>query len=173
MDWESKVILLYPHLNLLLIRSFETVTINQGVRHYVFLFAVISISFTGKAQNYVDWSFEYDGTQGAVVFGADIEEGWHLYSQNVTNEFGPIPTEFSFIENGNFELVGKTAEPDPIKEYDPNFEEELHFFEDHVVFVQPVTVRTETIIEGTVTYMVCNDSMCMPPIDVEFRIDVK
>ena len=173
MGWESKVILLYPLLNLILIRSFEIVTINKGVKHYVFLLGFISISFLGRTQNYVDWSFAYNAEQDQIVLDATIEEGWHLYSQNLVNEFGPVPTEFSFVENNNIELVGKTTEPEPIKEYDPNFEEELHFFEKSVTFVQPVKVKEETIIEGTVTYMVCNESMCMPPIDVEFRINVE
>lgn len=125
------------------------------------------------SQAHVEWTFSYDGQRQAIIAEANIDKGWHLYSQEIINEFGPIPTEFVFKESESYELVGSTEEPDPIKEYDPNFEGEMHFFKDNATFVQKVKASKESIIEGTVTYMVCNDSMCMPPVDVEFSIKVE
>ena len=134
--------------------------------------AIAILSFTGFSQSHVEWDFSFDSEKKVVLAEAKIEEGWHLYSQNAVNEFGPIPTAFEFVPNDNFELIGSTVEPEPIKEFDPNFEEELFFFEDEVTFEQALKVSDETILEGIVTYMVCNETMCMPPIDVEFRIEV-
>lgn len=131
------------------------------------------VTSMADAQNYVQWHFSFDDEASAFVAEAKIEEGWHLYSQELTNEFGPIPTEFSFKENQNLQLVGKTTEPEPIKEYDPNFDGELNFFKENARFVQEITIEETTVLKGTVTYMVCNDEMCMPPIDVEFEINVE
>lgn len=134
--------------------------------------ALAILSFTGLSQSHVEWDFYFDSEREVIVADAKIEEGWHLYSQNAVTEFGPIPTAFEFSADESFELVGKTTEPEPIKEFDPNFEDELFFFKDAVTFEQAIKVINESVIEGTVTYMVCNETMCMPPIDVEFRIEI-
>jgi thiol:disulfide interchange protein DsbD len=70
-------------------------------------------------------------------------------------------------------FIGETLEPESIKEYDPNFEGELNFFKDEVTFVQKVEVEQPTELSGTVTYMICNDVMCLPPVDEFFKIEVK
>ncbi len=137
----------------------------------VFLFVVLSTSAFG--QTHVSWEFTYDSEAEQVVAQTHIDEGWHLYSQYIVNDFGPIPTAFQFEASEDYRLIGITQEEEPIKEYDPNFEGEMHFFKDSTTFVQQVVVTATTKIKGTVTYMVCNDSMCMPPVDLEFTIEVE
>jgi thiol:disulfide interchange protein DsbD len=122
------------------------------------------------AQSYVSWGFSYEPTQKQVIAHAKIEEGWHLYSTQKVAEMGPIPTAFMFQETESLQVIGTVAEPTPIEAYDPNFEDTLFFFEDEVDFRQHV--KGEGNLKGVVTYMVCNDSMCMPPIDVEFTIEI-
>lgn len=126
-----------------------------------------------SAQDKVDWSYVFNPAAGEVQVTADIAEGWHLYSQHIDNEIGPIPTSFEFQENPAVEFIGSTKEPESIKEYDPNFEGELNFFKDEVTFVQKAKVKGATTIVGTVTYMVCNDTMCLPPVDEVFTINIK
>ena len=105
-----------------------------------------------------------------VEVKAVIAEGWHLYSQHIDDGIGPIPTAFEFQENPNVRYIGKTIEPESIREYDPNFEGDLNFFKNEVTFTQKVKVAEPTEITGVVTYMICNDVMCMPPVDENFRI---
>jgi thiol:disulfide interchange protein DsbD len=138
----------------------------------IFLFALFS-SLLSFAQQEVEWAFSFDNETDSVVVVAKIQPGWHLYSQHIDNELGPIPTSFSFKPNENYKLVGGVIEPKAIMEYDPNFEGELHFFKDEVSFKQKIELKKSTEIEGMVTYMVCNDVMCMPPSDVEFKITIK
>ncbi len=140
----------------------------KGILLIVSLFCV----FLSFGQEKVTWEFSYDDGTNTIKIHADIEDGWHLYSQKLDNEFGPIPTNFEFVPNENYNLVGTTEEPTPIKEYDDNFEGEMNFFKDEVVFTQKIENVDASTINGVVTYMVCNDVMCMPPVDLEFTITI-
>ena len=137
------------------------------------LFTILFTSISSFAQSEVVWDFSYDTENSKLVMKANISEGWHLYSQVIDNEIGPIPTEFEFAVNDSYLLVGSPVEPAPIVEYDPNFEGELNFFKDEVVFKQEIQNKNAETVDGMVTYMVCNETMCMPPIDVKFTIALK
>lgn len=139
----------------------------------IVLIISILLSTASFGQEKITWSFSFDQESSAISMEADIEEGWHLYSQALENEFGPIPTKFEYVTNESYRLVGSTVEPQPIQEYDKNFEGDMSFFKDNVSFVQKVENINATSIEGVVTYMVCNDEMCMPPVDLEFTITIK
>lgn len=125
-----------------------------------------------NAQDKVVWSYHYDDKNEELMIQAQIAEGWHLYSQHIDDGIGPVPTAFEFSENGAVKLLGETVEPTSIREYDPNFEGELNFFKDEVIFTQKIKVKESTTLEGVVTYMICNDTMCLPPKDVKFTISI-
>jgi thiol:disulfide interchange protein DsbD len=128
-------------------------------------------SFSSFGQEKVEWSYSYDSTSESITITAKIEEGWHLYSQHINENLGPVATAIEFEENKNqFKLVGKTVEPTPITEYDPNFEGDLSFFKDSVEFIQKLKVKTSGEIRGTITFMVCNEEMCLPPVDLDFNL---
>lgn len=103
---------------------------------------------------------------------ATLQEGWHLYSQYVDNEVGPVPTSFSFQSSDFYELNGKVVEPKPIQKYDETFGANLDFFEKEVVFTQKIKVNKTAVLEGSVVFMVCNETMCLPPVDKTFKIDL-
>ena len=109
-----------------------------------------------------------------LVMTAHIQNGWHIYSQ-FTPEGGPIPTSFSFEENKGYTMEGKVKEPEPEKHYDPNFQLDVWYFSNKAEFTQKIKLKDKNIssVKGTVTYMVCNDQMCLPPVDVPFEIKLK
>jgi thiol:disulfide interchange protein DsbD len=123
----------------------------------------------------VKWSFEVESVQEnevAVILKATIEEGWHMYAQDVE---GPVPTSFSFIENQGFELLGDVvAQTEPIEAYDPNFETTLKYFDGEALFQQPVKllIDSPTVLKGELGFMSCNDVMCLPPewVDIEVSL---
>ena len=104
---------------------------------------------------------------------ASIAEGWHLYSQFISNDIGPIPTSFTFTENEFVSISGKVSEPKAIQEYDENFEATLDFFKEKVTFTQKALAKQTTVEEIIITYMVCNETMCLPPIDQKFTVEIK
>ena len=136
------------------------------------------VSVSGFSQIYdpVDWSFtvEQNGNGTFLVSTATIEEGWHVYSQVLESDDGPVATEFNFKPNSNYEKVGKNLESKTYKEYDPNFEMELSFFKDKAVLKQKINTKTDKAfsVKGSVYFMVCNESMCLPPSEQEFEFKV-
>lgn len=135
---------------------------------YFFLFTFLSFS-----QEKVTWTNTYNQKTKNIEMTASISEGWHLYSQFVSNEIGPIPTSFKFTENELISFSGKVTEPKPIQEYDENFEATLDFFKDKVMFTQKAVAKQTTVEEIIITYMVCNETMCLPPIDQKFTVEIK
>lgn len=129
----------------------------------------LSLSYS---QDKITWAFSYNKDAKNVEFKAILAEGWHLYSQELHNQIGPIPTTFTFKTNDNIKLIGKTVEPTPIKEYDENFESTLNFFKNEVVFLQKIDFKSPELLEGKIEYMVCNDRMCLPPTEKEFKIEL-
>lgn len=139
---------------------------------FILLSFFLLIILNVNAQENVVWSYDYDDENEALMMQAEIAEGWHLYSQHIDDGIGPVPTAFEFTENGAVKILGETEEPESIRAYDPNFEGELNFFKDQVTFSQKIKANESTTLEGVVTYMICNDTMCLPPKDVKFTISI-
>ena len=129
------------------------------------------LSFCSFGQEKVEWTVSYNSLSESITFTAKIAEGWHLYSQNIDETLGPVATSFQFEENKKaFKLIGKTGEPTPITKYDPNFEGDLSFFEESVQFIQKLKVKSSAEVKGSITFMVCNAEMCLPPTDFDFNL---
>ena len=132
----------------------------------------IALSFCSFGQDVVDWKVDYDPLSETIIFSASIDEGWHLYSQNISQEIGPVPTAFKFEKNKQFKLIGKTNEPESISEFDHNFDGELSYFKDSVQFIQKIKVKSSTEVKGIITYMVCTEDRCLPPTDIDFNLTI-
>ncbi len=139
-----------------------------------------TLSMGGETQIYdpVDWVFYIEDetdTTVTLVAKAEIDSSWHLYSSTVDPSVGPIPTGFTFADTAAHAAYGPIMEGDPETSYDPNFMMELAFFEGSAYFKQKVRKLSPkpTKLEGFLTFMVCNDEMCLPPDDLPFSIDVK
>ena len=110
-----------------------------------------------------------------LVTTASIETGWHLYSQNVPDG-GPIPTSFSFVaDEKKFQLVGSPTEGEGHEEYDNVFNMDIKYFGDKAVFKQRVRVLSDEkiAISGIVEFMVCDDTNCLPPTEVDLTFEVQ
>ncbi|RZL32061.1 MAG: sugar transporter [Pedobacter sp.] len=139
---------------------------------------VIFSAFGAFAQleNPVTWSYVAKKTgknEATVYLRATMEDGWHIYSQNV-KPGGPNKTSFKFTPSKDYTLVGTTAEPKPISKFEKVFNMNVDYFDDRVTFTQKIKLnKGTTTVKGTLNYMVCNDSSCLPPKDVAFSIPVK
>lgn len=142
------------------------------MKKIIFLFAFI-ISLTGQAQilEPVKWTTsvkKISDNEYQLIAEAIIESGWHLYSQNVPED-GPIPTTFTFHDaNGAFKFIGNTSEGKGHTVDDPIFQMKIKFFDNTAQFIQKVVFLEDiTTVQATVEFMVCDDTRCLPPTEVD------
>lgn len=145
------------------------------------LIVLLSFCIPTMAQDFLDpveWEVTVEKQQGDeynILIKASIDEGWHLYSQKqFGDEFeGPIRTEITFNNTPEtFELIGETQEPQLKPVYDPVFELDVVYFDDKVVFIQPIRVINEENLKIVVEvyYSVCDDEKCLPPDTKSFEL---
>lgn len=139
-------------------------------RNLPFLFLAAFFSCWSLGQEKVQWTFDFDADSSYILLHAKMNEGWHVYSQFIAPDAGPVPTEFEFQDNPNVRLNGKVQEAIPVKVYDANFGAEVLYFGGETTFKQKIELKKATILKGSVVYMVCNDEMCLPPTEKQFEI---
>ncbi|HVA99078.1 MAG TPA: protein-disulfide reductase DsbD domain-containing protein, partial [Bacteroidia bacterium] len=148
---------------------------------YICLSLLISVLSTEKSfsqiYNPVKWEFsvkKISDTQADLIIKANIGKGWHLYSQFMSGKDGPIPTTFTYNPSDDYMLDGKTKESKVISKYEPVYGMNLNYFENSATFTQKIKIKTDKnfSVKGKLNFMVCNDSMCLPPKDADFSFDI-
>lgn len=106
---------------------------------------------------------EYD-----LIATATIENNWHLYSQSVPED-GPIATTFTYDDSdGSFKISGNISEGEGHTVDDPVFGMKIKYFEKTAIFKQKITlVKEVATVKAIVEFMVCDDSRCLPPTEVD------
>ncbi len=142
-----------------------------------FLLLCCVLGMSAEIQKPVTWSYsnkQVSDSEYELILTASIDNGWHLYSQFIA-EGGPVATSFKFKPSPDYVLVGKVSEsPKPKKIYEKVFEMDVAFFVKKATFTQKVKLKIPaTKIKGSLTFMVCDDSQCLPPEDIDFSFDLK
>ena len=111
-----------------------------------------------------------------VQIQASIDESWHIYSNDLDPNIGPIPTSFKFSPSAAYSLVGK---PTPIGVQEV-FEEvwggKVRQFENKAIFIQKIKIlKPDATFSGTAEYQSCSskDGVCLPPAEAEFSVAIK
>ena len=140
------------------------------------LFTLTNLSLSAQILNPVKWSTsskQINADEYALIFNAKIDRGWTVYSQFI-EEGGPVPTTFTFEEGDHFKLIGKAEESDNAKtKQDEVFEMMVTKFYDYATFNQKIKITDKKKpVTGYFTYMVCDNSRCLPPTDIDFSFDL-
>lgn len=140
----------------------------------IFLLSVNAFSQILDPVKWTTYVERVSETEYKLISKATIESGWHLYSQGVPED-GPIPTTFTYDDwNGQAKLIGKTNEEKGHVVDDPVFEMKIKFFEKSAIFEQIMEVTEDiTIMKGSVEFMVCDDTRCLPPTEVDLVFNLK
>ncbi len=110
-----------------------------------------------------------------LVFTAQIESGWYLYSQHI-EEGGPIPTTFMLtLASNQLEAISAEEESEfQIKKLDEMFQIELTKYKNKVKFIYPLD---ESVVAGTiyaqVEFMCCDEAQCLAPRIEKFTLNLK
>lgn len=131
-----------------------------------------------SAQNPVTWEYnarKINNESYEISLVAMVQGKWHIYSQ-FTPGGGPVPTQIVFNKNPMIVINGPVKEAGKLHEkHEEVFDIQVKYYEGMVVFKQLVTMKkkVKTKISGTVEYMLCDDSQCLPPKKVSFSIELK
>ena len=131
-----------------------------------FLLLLLWGAHCSYAQNKVKWVLDFDSEREYIQVRGEIEDGWHLYSVKTNPNAGPIPVQIKSKKSKYVRTKkGFIEKYDALKVFDANFDSDVYIFEKNYLAEQKIKLKKETFLEVTVTYMICNDEMCLPPID--------
>ena len=132
---------------------------------------IVALAFCGiiaQAQmlNPVKWTKSIkmtDDKNGVITFTANIDNGWHLYS-NDTPDGGPIPLSIKWDKKDGVKLVGGLKHSKaPTTIDDEMFGMKVRQWEGSVSLSQRFTTTDSKYkIEGEVNYQACSDQGCLP-----------
>jgi len=137
---------------------------------------VLLYAQTGSAKQ-VKWEYsakKLTADTWEVHMTANVNGKFHLYSQNAGAE-GPIPTTFTYTPNPLLAVDGKPKEQGKkIQVFEAAWNGKVNYYEQKVDFVQVVKLKgkAKTALSGKVEFNVCNDNLCLPPSEVEFKVPV-
>lgn len=126
---------------------------------------------TSQNTNPVTWTHSIESTdmdgQYVLVSTAEMDGDWCLYSQ-FTDPDGPVPTTFNYDDSVT--LVGSTEEvSEAISKHSDLFELTTVKFLGQAEFRQYFTTTESTpSISGTLRFMTCDGSRCLPPKEIAF-----
>ncbi len=108
---------------------------------------------------------EYD-----LIYKAKVDKGWYVYSQYLESDEGPVATEITY--EGKIIKVGKAKESgNEISGYDKMFDMNITKYKNDFTITQSIkTTDANSPVKGYLTFMVCDDSKCLPPEDMDFSI---
>lgn len=125
------------------------------------------VSWTFSSKKIADKTYE-------VHMMATIGGDYHMYAQDAGGD-GPIPTTFKFTKSPLFALEGATKEQGKlVKKFESAWNHDVRYYERTVDFVQVVKLKSnvKTALAGQVEFMVCNDHECLPPADVDIKVNI-
>ena len=148
------------------------------IKKLIFVIALLSVvSIRAQILEPVKWSTSIEKiseNEYKLIATASIQDGWHLYSQNVP-EGGPVSTQFSFEGNNKYLKKGNTKEEVGVTVDDPTFNMKVKYFESETSFVQHIKLKEKLpfTINSEVSYMVCDNSRCIMPEPTILNFDLK
>ncbi|WP_242202378.1 protein-disulfide reductase DsbD domain-containing protein [Aestuariivivens insulae] len=143
----------------------------------IILFLSLSVNAIAQIHNPVKWSTAVEkisDTEYELIATATIDGQWHLYSQTVPED-GPIPTTFTYESSKNYLKKGNTKEGEGHTVDDKVFDMRIKYFGKKADFKQRIKLKTKDAfkVKGVVEYMVCNDTQCLPPTEVDLVFNIK
>ena len=147
------------------------------MRVLLLLLFSLFIHFAHAQLSPVKWSFEAEKVSNSevrVIASAEINHGWYVYSQFIDHSAGPVPTQLQIEKNTTISLIGQPKEAGLKKEeVDATTGKTLLKFKRMAKFSQHLSVKDGTnTISGTLTYMTCDESGCLPPEEIPFSVEV-
>jgi thiol:disulfide interchange protein DsbD len=149
------------------------------MKKWLFIIVLVFGSFLLHAQSPVSWSFnskKISEKTYEVHLTANIQSGWHLYSQDQPSDAVALPTSVTINNNPLLKIYGKVKEVGSMEKFqDKTLGISAHQYSNKVDFVQVIKVKSnaKTNVSGSVEFQTCDDKKCLPPKTVNFDIALK
>lgn len=124
------------------------------------------------ATEYVEWTVDAPeraapGESFVVRISVQIDEGWKMYAPDSPRPSFGAQFDFGDTPPG-LVYTGDLRQSEPIEAFDPFFEATVRYYEERADFSAPFQVAADAAagrrqIAGAVTFMICNDTLCLPP----------
>jgi thiol:disulfide interchange protein DsbD len=128
------------------------------------LSSMITLSAFSQIVQPAKWKVEFSkkdvkvGETLEVLIKGDLEDTWHVYSNDFDPDLGPIVATFNFTKNDSYELVGKVTPINAHKHYDEVWEGEVSYFEKKAEFRQTIkALKANVKVSGSFEYQACTD----------------
>ncbi len=149
----------------------------QRLLLFCVLLLVGTQSYALKSSDKVKWTFtaeKINDTTFNLVITAKMDAGWHIFSFNPGGDGSMLPPKFNFSQNPHVKLLGKMNESGKKLEEDTkDVMGIVYYYKDKIVYTQKAIATANTDLKGVLTFMVCDDDMCLPPEDMDFSISIK
>lgn len=131
-----------------------------------------------RAQDVVQWKFnakKLSASRYELHLKATITRPYHIYSVN-SPAGGGLPTHIIFNKHPLVILHGPVKESANVtSKFEDVFGVTVQYFDGHAEFIQVVDLKrpVATTVTGSVEWMSCNDTQCLPPKTLHFSIPLK
>ncbi|HSC39547.1 MAG TPA: protein-disulfide reductase DsbD domain-containing protein [Chitinophagaceae bacterium] len=145
------------------------------LKHVLIFVTILLLAADARSQGPVKWIFtveKIDAQTYDVHLTATVQRPWHIYSMSSPVK-GALPTKIVFSKNPLITLADAPRETGRMEtKYEEAFGLEVKYYNDRVDFMQRVKIkgRVKTNLAGTIEFMVCNDTQCLPPQKLPFNI---
>ena len=139
----------------------------------------ISLGAFAQLRNTATWRFDANkeevqtGDVIELIFKVTIIDDWYIYSSDIGDDIGPIPTAAIFEENASFEVVGELVPVKAKKKFDEIWGADVTYFAPKGEFRQKIKVLNKDLnIKGELEYQTCTDidGQCIPGFK-DFKFD--
>lgn len=131
---------------------------------------------TVRSADVVEWRVRAErgapGGEARIVLDAEIGPGWRLYAAD--SPVGrPLAVDLDALPAGVEPLALRQGTPQ--RGYDEGFESAYTYFAERARIVRPLRIgggaaAGEHEVTGAVRFAVCNDSVCLAPSRLAFRV---
>ncbi|HLL95868.1 MAG TPA: protein-disulfide reductase DsbD domain-containing protein, partial [Spirosoma sp.] len=111
-----------------------------------------------------------------VSIQAIISGDWHIYSNDLDPNIGPLPTSFKFGSSDAWQRVGEPVPVGVEEKFEEVWNTKIRQFSGKALFIQKLKLlKPNAVFTGTVEYMACSDKdgTCLPPAEMEFSVSIK
>jgi hypothetical protein len=148
---------------------------KTNMRKTIAMLFLLLASRSGYSQDPVHWEFKSQKISNEVYemhFIARIDQPWHIYSMANADGSG-VATAFNYSKNPLLQLKEPANEKgNLVTGKDQQTGIELRYYEKFVEFMQVVVKvksNAKTKISGSIIYVACTETRCLPPASANFH----